>query len=281
MQTTKQGITIIITTFERMNGLQALLQSLLKQNLRDLDLEIFICNNSCKNIIKKTTLTKLGRLLKKFKDVKIINSSHNWYSLIRYQIATLGKYSTIMFIDDDFIILDKNFIYDMYMAYKKLKPSDILSCHCKLWTNWTDNYLEDILMRNRTKEITEITQADIAGPGFSMFSKNIIMHPNILNLTPTEFPKAYDMTFSLEANKNFDSNVYYFPATGKLGQHADKIKHSLALTKNYEKDKFAVFKKYLQNGYEPVLSHLPQKKTVNTSPEQKAIKAIKPERHEW
>lgn len=272
------GISLVILSYERMAGLKSLLKSLQKQKLDDLRLEIIVCNNSQKVWLKKSRLTAMGRLLSSFSDLKIVNSSHNYKCQIRYQLATLGQYDTIMLLDDDMILLDQSFISDMYHQFKKLNEVDILSGHCKLWLDWDKTGFSDVLLNYRQQAINEPIECDIAGPGISMFAKKIIMRQEMLNMTP-DYPEATDMGLSLIVNKIFGSRTFYFPVFGRMNFHNDKSKGAISQGVNFEKSKYGIFKKYWQDGYLPALKKNPD--LAGNSDLKNKLSHLKLDRHSW
>lgn len=255
-----KGITIVILSFERMKGLAALLESILMQDLRDLKYEIIICNNSSQVKLKRSKLTKIGRVLSRVPDLKIFNSSYNWGCQVRYQMATLGKYDTIQFFDDDVMLLDKNFIYDMYTEHKKLEPNDILSAYGIVWTKWQDDYFTKATFFYRELEVKQITPCDTVGAGICMFARDLATKPEILNMW-LDYPGNYDWPFSLVAAMKYDSKRYYFPAYKRMNFHDDKVKKPIYQHDNYNKRLSDLYKLFIKKGYKPILSELPKEAT--------------------
>ncbi len=256
MSDKKNGLTIISLSYQRTTGLATLMDGLLKQTLNGLEMEYIVCNNSNQTILRPSFFTKIGRRIKKFNDIKILNSSHNYRCQIRYQLATLAKHETILFLDDDVVLLDNNFIFDMWQTYQNLSDNSILSCWCTLWTAWQENSLTKVDINFRQQIINELMLCDTAGPGISMFNKTTVMHPRILDMTP-EFKKSDDMGFSLIANLTNKSQVYYFPSWQRLKFHdTEKNNHAISKEKKYFDNIYAVWKSLWQEGYKPVLERL-------------------------
>lgn len=252
----KQGLTIISLSYQRTTGLATLMDGLLQQNLNGLEIEYIICNNSNQTILRPSFFNKIGRRIKKFKDIKVLNSNHNYRCQIRYQLATLAKYETVLFLDDDVVLLDKNFILDMWQTYQHLPINSILSCWCTLWSVWQENSLTKTDINFKQQIINELMLCDTAGPGISMFNKTIIMHPRILDMTP-EFKKSDDMGFSIIANLTNKSQVYYFPSWQRLKFHdTEKNKHAISTEKSYFDNVYAVWKALWKEGYKPVIERL-------------------------
>ncbi|HKP29262.1 MAG TPA: glycosyltransferase, partial [Gemmatimonadales bacterium] len=95
------GVTIIVLTHDRPGALRALLAGLLQQQLEGREMELLVCNNSSRNRVSDFPLTRTGRLLGRFKDVKVFNSSYNWLCRVRYSLAMLARHDVVMFLDDD------------------------------------------------------------------------------------------------------------------------------------------------------------------------------------
>src|SRR6266478_220455 len=99
-------------------------------------MELIVCNNAEDIQLSALQDTSMGRLLRLFPDVKIMNSSHNRLCRVRYPLATLARHDTIIFIDDDVVIKDDQFVKYMYDAFATVGPTDILSGCTALWTEW-------------------------------------------------------------------------------------------------------------------------------------------------
>jgi len=252
----ENGLTIITLTYDRKKGLTALIDGLLAQNLNDLKVEYILCNNFNKKIIGASLFTKIGRRIRKFSDIKIINSSYNYRCQIRYQLATMAKYKTVLFLDDDIVLLDKNFVFKMWKTFQTLPTKSILSCWCTLWAKYQENSFLKIDVNFRQQIINDLMICDTAGPGISMFSKSIVMHPRILDMTP-EFKKSDDMGFSLVANLIHGTQVYYYPSFGQIKFHdQEKIKHAISQEKTYFGFVYTVWKSLWQEGYKPAMDRL-------------------------
>src|SRR3546814_3587361 len=113
------------------------------------------------------------RRLKRLIDLKVVDSSYNWACSLRYAIATMAKYETVLFLDDDFVLLEKDFVQRMYGRFRKLGSKDILSCWTNIWAEWDDkseehtselqslmriSYAVFCLKKKKTKEQSETTK---------------------------------------------------------------------------------------------------------------------------
>ena len=265
----QKGLSLIILSYNRLNGLQELLKSLEEQNLNDLKLEIIIINNYEKNVLKNN----LSKLVNNFDDIKIIDSSHNYKCQIRYNMATLAKYNTILFIDDDIVLQDKNFLTYMLSNFEKLTDKDILSCWNYLWLDISEKGFSEILINFKSK-IEKIIKTDSCGPGITMFSKKILMNKKILDMTP-EFKDADDMGFPIIANLEYGSQIYHLPSYGMLQFHKEYSKESLSKKETRDKAMHQLYKTFIKDGYTP----LNKREDINSyGIDFKTIPSIK---HEW
>jgi len=275
------GISVIVLSFERMKSLELMLGSLLEQKLDGISVELIICNNSPRFHLSKSYFSRIGRILRKFPDAKIINSSQTWRTHIRYSLATLAKNNTILFLDDDLILRESNFISYMFKTFCTLGPSDILSCWNTLWVEWTDDFLSYVSLTFHNPQITEVTKSDVAGPGICMFNKQILT-PNVLRgVMPTgEYSRAYDMAFSLAAYLEHQSQTYYLPSYGMIETHVQSRHHPLSAQEGHYTGRHALYKAMLNRGYIPVLSRSTFLAN-NVTPEKKVIEFIEQEKFPW
>ncbi len=270
----KVCISIIILSYNRKDGLENLLRSILYQNLKGMDIEIILFNNYPDiDLTKKISKKVLDPLEKKF-DVKIIQSKFNWRDRIRYALASMAKFETILFLDDDVILDDRNFIQYMYDNFMKLRDIDIISCWCSLWTNWTDNSFSFVSLTFEMTDSVELTSCDICGPGICMFNRKIILNENVFDIvTARDFPDAGDMAFSIIANMVHGSVGYYLPSSGMLRFHDDYEKNSLHNTPDLYKKRNGLYKDLYKKGYIPVIKRS-SISTVPNSPEMIAIQKL-------
>jgi len=272
------GISIIVLSYERMRSLELMLSSLCEQDMSQIPFELILCNNSPRLQIKKSHFSRLGRVLRKFPDIRIINSSHNWSTDIRFSLATLAKNSKILFLDDDMILQNKKFIASMFQSYLKLDPVDILSCWNMLWAEWTENFFSAVSLTFKTPQITELTKSDVAGPGICMFNKHILT-PNVLeSVMPVKYHGADDMGFSLAAYLEHKSQAYYFPSYGMVEFHPQYQKKALDARVGRYKDLHALYKLMFKNGYVPVASRF--SKNID-SPEARALAILSKHKFSW
>jgi hypothetical protein len=262
-----------------MRGLIAMLESLLQQDFGGLSVEVILINNSPRLRLSKSRWSRVGRLLRQLEDVKIFNSDYNWRCAVRYAVATMAKYETVLFLDDDLILLDCNFVADMHAAHKTLEPTDILSCWNELWVSWDDEHYSEVSLDFATPGIAEITQCDACGPGISMFNRQVAMIPTVLEISMRpEYQKADDMGFAFAAALGADSRCYYYPAHGKLKFHKQWSKGALDTRAGRYADLYALYKSFLRQGYQPVMSRLPE---GVDSPEKRAARMLDVTRHDW
>ncbi len=275
-----EGLTVIVLSYERIVSLRHMLGSLLEQDLAGLPLEVIVCNNSPRIRLRTSRFSATGRLLGKFPDLRIINSSYNWKTNIRYSLATLAKYDTVLFLDDDVVLRNRSFITYMFENHRKLKPVDLLSCWNNLWVEWTEEYLQAVSLTFLNPQITELTQSDIAGPGICMYRKDILT-PEVLKVVMgMEFPSADDMGFSLGAAMAHGSQSYYLPSSGMLDFHEQSQTAALYKHPGHYVALYAMYKALWKRGYQPVLSRLSPRE-LKTSPEGKAAEMLVPRKILW
>ncbi len=274
------GITILVLSFERMKSLKVVLDSLLAQDLGGIPTELIVCNNSPREYLKKSRFSAVGRCLRRFTDIKIINCSYSWHTNIRYALATLAKYNTVLFLDDDIIVRRHDFIKYMFNTYKQLGPLDILSCWNRLLVEWDADDFSLISLNFNTPGIEELTQCDVAGPGICMFNKDVLT-PKVMDVVMAhEYPNAYDMGFSLISKIEHNSECFFLPSHGMLENYRQHGKTTLMTgPENYD-DLHSLFKSMLKKGYKPVVSrHYPGES--EDSPERRAIQMLTPRKLSW
>ena len=255
-----RGISIIVLTYDRMNGLKSLLQSIINQNIENVGLELILCNNYEKVDIRKSIGNKIINALNKKADLKIIQSNYNWRDQVRYGLTTLAKFNTILFLDDDLILVNLNFIQYMYENFLKLRETDILSCWNLLWTKYTKDYFSAVGLTFFTPEITEITQSDVCGTGVCMFNRKIIFNSAVFDIaTARQFPNA---------------------SYGMLNFHADHKKNALHQIPGIYDARNGLYKTLFKKGYVPVTSRAGYLKRKD-SPEHQAIINLKPITQKW
>lgn len=274
------GLTVVVLSYERMAGLAALLKSLLAQDLGGRKLELLICNNSPRVRLKASPFSPVGRLLSQFADVKVFNSSYNWRCRVRYGVAALAAYDTIMFIDDDLTLARPDFLTYMWEHFRTLRPVDLLSCWNTLWVDWGEEELAWVSLTFLSPAVTALTQTDTIGPGICMFHKQLLATPGITTVSP-DFPHADDMAFSLLAALQWGSRSYFLPAYRMLKLHREHALNPLYSVSGHYDDLCSQFKSLLKQGYQPVLSREPHRAPENGSPEQYAARTLPREKYPW
>ena len=275
------SLSIIILTYNRDEGLRSLLKSIINQNLEGLRLELIICNNFGEVDIAEIIDKKIIESLNEIANLKIIQSSYNWRDKVRYGLATLAKYDTILFLDDDVVLVNNNFIHYMYENFQKLREIDILSCWNLLWTNCTDHYFDYVSLTFFSPEIIEITQSDVCGTGVCMFNRKIILNSGVFDIaTARSFPDAYDMAFSIAASMEYGSNGYYLPSYGMLKFHDEYQKNALHNIPGIYKERYGLFKTLYRKGYMPVIQRSSFVTNPDT-PENTAIRNMEEKRQGW
>ena len=273
---TTRGVTIVVLTHDRPNALRALLAGLLQQELDGMELELLLCNNSPRDTITDSPLTRTGRLLGRFKDVKIFNSSYNWLCRVRYTLATLARHDVIMFLDDDLTPVDPSLVARMAALLATLGPNDIVSCWTSLWTAWDEENLTKVRMGFLYPNPAVVTEADYIGPGICMFNKGLLLHPSIMNLGP-ENHASDSGWFPWMTSLELGTRKYYMPSYGMLRIHPESRIGGLTALAGFRKGQYGSFKRWWKRGYKPVMAspHAPD------SPEATAAREIGPEVREW
>ena len=278
----EEGISIIILSYERMKQLSILLKSLLKQDLDGIAIELIMCNNSARINLSTSPYSKIGRLLRQFDNVKIFNSNFNWRCEVRYAVATLAKYDTVLFLDDDLFLINYNFIRYMLDHYRQIEEMDIISCWNTLWLEQNDDYFCHVSMTFLTPEITELTESDTGGPGICMFNKKILFNPAVWNvIRSSAFPLADDMAFSIIAAMECGSRTYFLPSYRMLTFQRTKKKTALNQRHGHYKQLFNLYKSLLKSGYKPVLSRLSDLDSKSYSAERKAAQILPKNKNPW
>lgn len=252
----KNGLTVVVLSYERMAGLTALLESLLAQRLDGLSLELLCCNNSSRErLVGAASEPRLTELFGRFPDVKIFDSGHNWKCEARYALATLASYTMVLFLDDDVVLRDPSFVSYMVETWRSLESVDILSAWTSLWVSWDDNELREVQLNFKTAELTAPTEIDVAGPGIAMFDRRLLLERKVWETVRSRtFPGADDMAFSLAAALTCGSRSYALPSHGMLAFHDEWRHGALYHQPGHNEILYAQYKALLAEGYRPVLS---------------------------
>lgn len=275
-----EGISILILSYERMGALTRLLRGLLDQDLGGIETEIIIVNNSSRFRFGLSRFSKVGTLLRKFPDVKVLNSTYNWGPGIRYAVATASRYKTILFFDDDIYPVHRSFVASMYRTFKTLRDIDILTCWADLWLDWSDDCLTSVSMGFLTPEIADLIECDYCGTGISMLDKDILMCPEMLNIPP-EYKFADTAWFPWIPFMVHGTRKYYFPSFGLLEFHKEKRRGALCGQEGYESFILASRKKMIRRGYRPVADRLKEEGRWEGSSEQAAAHCLEVVRRPW
>lgn len=274
------GFTVIVLTYDRPRALRVLLQGLSTQQLSGADMELIVCNNAAGSRLAASPWTATGRLLRRFPDVKIMNSSHNWLCRVRYPLATLAKHDTIVFIDDDVVIADPHFLRYMYDAFATVRPIDVLSCWTALWTEWTDEHLKKVRMNFADPAPNEMTECDYAGPGLCIFDRRILIESGLLALAP-ELQRSDSTWFPWLTAMKLGTRKYYLPSHGRVTFHAEFSRHALTPSPGFRSEMYATYKKMWTRGYVPVLERKRAEPDFEHSREARAARTLPVETDRW
>ena len=240
------------------------------QDFGDISTEVIIVNNSPRVCLSLSSFSRLGRLMKKFKDLKLVNSAYNWGPGIRYSIAAMAGYRTILFLDDDIYPVEGSVIPDMYRTFLELGEHDILTGWADLWVDWDETSLTTVSLGFSTEGIDRITEVDYAGTGLSMIDKRTLLQPEMLDFHP-DFKFGDTGWFPWMPNIIHGSRKFYFPCAGRFSFHREKVKGMLSVRPNYEALIFNARRIMLEMGYQPVKKRLDGGIWQTGSPEEWAV----------
>ena len=250
-----RGLSLVVLTYNRPAALRSMLEHLIKQDLSGIDLELILWNNSSRHVLRRSVVTKTGRLLARFDNIKVINSSDNWESRARYGIATVAANDVVMFLDDDVLLLDRQFVQYMYRTFLGLRDVDILSCWNRLWVDWSDQHLDSVGVQFSEPTAAELTETDTVGSGISMFNKRILLSPRVMQeVTYPRVATAYDLALPLIAALELGSRSYYLPSYGMLQFHRQWKKGAMMTRPGRNESRLRLHKLLLADGYIPVLA---------------------------
>lgn len=274
------GLSVIVTSYERMISLHKNLTSVMNQQMGDIRVEIIVVNNSTNVTLRPTRWTKIGRLFRQNPQIKLINSRHNWRIYFRYGIAYFAEYDTLLFIDDDIYFRDDTMMRDMYTMLMGLGAYDIVSCWNMLWTKWTDSELHHVSASLLDPELKELTKTDTCGPGISMFNRRLVLDERARKYLMTwDIPDAGDYALGLLSHLLWQGTTYAMPAYKRVGFSQEFQKNALHLNEpNFVTDRMRLFKEMLHNGYVPVIERSP---LADDSPEMQLIKRMEHRVKHW
>jgi len=276
----RPGISIIVTSYERMLALHQNLSSLLSQQTGDVPIEIIVVNNSDNVILRPTRWTKIGRLFRQHPQIKLINSQYNWRIYFRYGIAYFAYYDTILFLDDDIYFRDETMLIDMYDTLMGVGQYDIVSCWNMLWAEWDDTQLSHVSASLLDPDVTTLIKTDTCGPGVSMFNRELVLDARAQNhLITWNIPDAGDYGLGLLSQMLWGGTTYAMPAFERVAFSKEFQKNALHLKEpNFVSDRMRLFKEMLHNGYIPVIR---REDLSAESPEMKLIERMPLKSNAW
>jgi len=246
------GCTVIVISYDRPLALESLLRGLGTQALGGIDLELIVCNNAGEVPLSASDATTTGELLQGFPGVKVINSHHNWLCRIRYALTALARHDTIIFLDDDLVLKDSHVVKDMYDAFARVRPIDIVSCWTALWTEWSDGQLKKVRMNWTTPSPDVMVECDYVGPGVCIFDRRILTDSGLLRLAP-EHHRSDSAWFPWLPSMKLGTRKYYLPSYGRLDFHPEMQRHALMQAPGFRSQMYAGYKTIWKQGYVPVL----------------------------
>ncbi|NIA69071.1 glycosyltransferase [Pelagibius litoralis] len=273
------GVTVVVLTYFRPEGLNALLESLAAQELGELGLEVIICNNAPG---RRLGGLRFRRRLEALANVKVIDSSYNWACSVRYAFAAMAKYETVLFLDDDFTLLDNSLIARMYERFQRLAPHDILSLWTTIWAEWDDTGFSTVSLTFMNDEVSEPVEVDTVGPGLSMFHRDTLLDPEVFGtIMSPPFPKVDDMAFGIVTSMKLGTRKYFMPCYGMLRSHKQTRTKALATRSGRYDDLHAYYKQVLAEGFEPLLVRQARDCPGESTVEQKLARRLPPQRFRW
>jgi len=275
----RPGLTIIVVTYRRMEALYANLSALLAQDLRDIPSELIIVNNDSEAQLRPSRWTKLGRLFRDNPAIRLVNSRHNWKSIIRFSMVYMARYDTVLILDDDITLQDNTVAYDMYQTLMRLEKYDIVSCWNYIWTHWTDSEYHSVAASFKMSNVTELTKTDTCGSGISMFNKDLIFHAGAQkHLILRDRSPAGDMALGLLSNMLWGGTTYAMPMYRRARFHPEWEKYALHQRPKAYIERGQLYKAMLQAGYKPLITREP---LAEDSPEMKLINRAEPWIQSW
>jgi len=276
----RDGVTVIVLSYDRPRALRSLLRGLHAQRRDGLATELIVCNNAARVRLSASAWTATGRLLRRFPDVKILNSSFNWLCRVRYALAALAAHETIVFVDDDIVLRDDGFLRDLYAAFGALRPIDVLSAWTALWTAWDDDTLRKVRMNFESPSPAVVTECDYAGPGLCIFDRRILLESGLVAVPP-ELQRSDSAWFPWLPAMKLGTRKYYFPSHGRVGFHAEYARHALTTSPGFRPEMYAAYKTMWRRGYVPVLERRRGEPDFERSPEAEAARTLPVETDRW
>jgi len=114
-------VSVILCSYKRTYNLPAILDRFLEQDFPG-NFEIYIWNNNI------NTHQELNQLYEQYKDklhLKLINSTENFYCIIRAGIASLIKSDLMLFCDDD-VLPSPGYLSFFYKKYREYGPDSVI-----------------------------------------------------------------------------------------------------------------------------------------------------------
>ncbi len=274
------GVTVIVLSYDRPQALRSLLRGLHAQRRDGLAMELIVCNNAPGAPLTASAWTATGRLLRRFPEAKILNSSHNWLCRVRYALAMLAAHETIVFVDDDVVIRDAGFLRHLYETFLTVRRIDVLSCWTALWTTWNDEVLAKVRMDFTQPAPDVLTECDYAGPGLCIFDRRILVESGLVNVAP-EHQRSDSSWFPWLTAMTLGTRKYYVPSYDRVTFHAEYARHALTTSPGFRPDLYAAYKRIWQRGYVPVLERRRAEPGFEASPEARAARTLPVETDRW
>lgn len=276
----RPGITLIVHSYGQMDRLAALLHTVLKQDLGEIQLELIVSNNASHICLKESRFSKVGRLLSRFPTKRIVNSSYNWRDQGRYALGTLAQHDTIMYADDYILLDDPYFVQYAIETHRKLGPHDIISCSNSIWTEWNEDHVSFVSLNSESETAHDICLTDTVDTGICMLNRHILFSSRIGRML-RDYQQVYDMVFPLVAYLEWGSNSFFLPSGEMLRLQDRQLDHAPASGKDFYDELYSYYKALWKEGYRPVLSREPETLTNAIAAAKRLARELPSVRMEW
>lgn len=194
-------VSVILLTWQRLNGLPTILQSLADQTYKDFDL--YVSNG---NLERQETVEKYSRSFKDKLNMHLSHDGNDDFSFRRMFIAQrLAKNGTdvILFIDDD-VGIPKDYIEKCLLQYE---PNTYKSGYAWYFTNKISYY------SGRVRVFDQDSPVHYAGTGLAMIDAKIFLEEGLMQAPPCAY-KIEDLWLSYYANHVLGWKLSWIKDTG-------------------------------------------------------------------
>lgn len=128
-------LTIVICSYKRVYNIPKILQAFKQQDYGARNFEIILWNN---NVETQQKLSAIVSNFDKDLNIRLIQSSHNYYCIVRLAVAHL-MYSDHLLICDDDVIPNSNYVSTFVTKYRQYGPRAVLCCRGHVFKSHTLN----------------------------------------------------------------------------------------------------------------------------------------------